>query len=99
MKCLLTAEALVLLAGSERCVRSLVAHLQFGRLGDSVVVGTPHELDGVTDGGIDSERHVTEDALSRCDIDGVGSTGSRATHSSGRRGHVGTHGSVGSHAF
>lgn len=67
-------EGLVLGAGSEGSVGGLVARSQLRRLGDGVVVGAPHEQDGVTDRGIDGERNVTENTLGRCDDDSVGST-------------------------
>jgi len=63
-------EASVLFTGSEGSIGGLVAGSQFGALGDGVFVGTPHELDGVSDRGVYSERNVTEDTLSWCDDDG-----------------------------
>jgi len=39
-----------------------------------VIVGTPHELDGVTDGSVHRERNVAEDALGRSDNDSVSCT-------------------------
>jgi len=71
-------EALVLFTRSERSVRCLVARSQFGTLSDGVFVGSPHELDSVSDRGVDSEGVVTEDTLSRSDNDRVGAAGSRA---------------------
>ena len=65
-------EALVLHARRESMIGSLVAKLELRRLGHGVVLGTPDELDGVTDGGVDGEGHVTEDTLGGGNDDGVG---------------------------
>jgi hypothetical protein len=43
-----------------------------------VVVSTPHELDGVTDGCVHGEGDVTEDTLGRGDDNGVGSASASA---------------------
>jgi hypothetical protein len=71
-------EALVLFAGSERCIRGLVARSQFGTLGDGMFVRSPHELDSVSDRCIDGEGVITEDTLSRSNNDRDGATGSNA---------------------
>ena len=88
----LTDEVLVLSSGCEQGVTRAVAREQSGRLGDGVVVGTPHEFDGVTDSCINGERNVTQNTLSRSNNDGVGSTsavargvGSRWLVAAGRR--------------
>lgn len=39
-----------------------------------MIVGTPHELDGVTDGSVHRERNVAEDALGRSDNDSMSCT-------------------------
>jgi hypothetical protein len=67
-------EALVLFSGCERAIGSLVARGKLRRFGDGVVVGTPHELDGVTDGSVYGERYISEDTLGRRNNDGVSST-------------------------
>ena len=60
-------EVLQLNTGSEGRVGSLVARSKLRALGDGVVVGAPDELDGITDGSVDSERDITEDTLGRSD--------------------------------
>ena len=50
-----------------------------------MVVGTPHELDGVTDSCIYGERNVAQNTLSRSNDDGVGSASAVACSVSGRR--------------
>lgn len=67
-------EVLVLRSRGEERIGSLVARKQRRRFGDGVVVSTPHEFDGITDGGIDGEGDVAEDTLSGSDDDSVGST-------------------------
>jgi hypothetical protein len=68
----LTFEVFILTAGSERVdVRSPVAQLENGTLGNGVVVGTPTEEDGVPNGSVQSERNVAKDALARSHNDGV----------------------------
>jgi hypothetical protein len=68
-------------------------------MGDSVLVSTPHEHDGVTDRSIESEGNVTEDTLGWCDDDCMGSTTTGTIHGRSCGGHVGSHGAVRGHAF
>ena len=68
-----------MLAGDERSIGGLVANTEDGRLGHSVVVTTPNELDGVANGRVGSERHVTKDTLSRGDPNSVSCAGTRAS--------------------
>ena len=70
----LTNETLVLLARREWAVRSLVAGSKLRRLGNSVVVGIPHEGDSITDGCVDNERNIAENTLGGSNNDGVGNT-------------------------
>lgn len=99
---ILTDEVLVVLAGGEESITRLVARQELRALGDGVVVGTPHELDGVTDGRIQGEGNVTQDALSRGDDDGVGGAsadGALATAGGGRGSVLSRWGTEGSNAF
>ena len=86
----------------EEAITSAVARKEGRGLGHSVVVGTPHELDGVTDGSVDGEGNVTEDTLGGCNNDSVGSTSSSDTTglSSSGGGSIGAGLlAMGSHAF
>ena len=74
MNLILTHEALVLFARCERRVGCLVANLKLGRLGDRVVVGTPHKHDGIANGCVKGEGHITENTLSGSNDDSVGCT-------------------------
>ena len=58
-KCILpTYEVLGLDTGSKGCgVRGLIAWTQFRALGHSVVIGTPDELNGIPDAGINFQRN------------------------------------------
>ena len=76
---LIESEVLVVSSRSEGSGRGLVAKLKLRGLGDGVVVGTPDELDGVTDGRVDGERHVAEHALGGCNDNGVGGAGAGGT--------------------
>jgi len=76
---LVVDEVLVLDTGGEEGITSAVAREESRGLGHGVVVGTPHELDGVTDGGVDCEGNVTQDTLGGGDDNGVGSTSSSNT--------------------
>lgn len=71
-------EVLVLGARSEKTIRRLVADFELRRLGNGVVVGTPHESDGITDGRVQGERNVTENTLCGCNNDGVSNTSTLA---------------------
>ena len=70
-------KALVLDTGGEWFIRSLVAKLEFGGLGNSVHVGVPLELDGITDGGVHCERNISENTLHWGNDDSVSYTVSR----------------------
>ena len=72
---LLEDEVLQLNTRSEGGIQGLVARSELGALGDGVVVSTPDELDGITDGGVDGEGDVTEDTLGRSDPDDVSLSG------------------------
>lgn len=87
---LLELEAHVLLAGSEGVVSGLVARKELRRLGDGVVVGPPHEVDGVTRGNGHHRRNEPLDTLSRRNDDSVGLAArrARAVRAGGRRGSV-----------
>jgi len=67
-------EALVLGIGGEGSLSGGVTEQELARLGHGVVIGIPLELDGVTDGCIDHEWHVTENTLGGSNDDGVGDT-------------------------
>ena len=70
-------KALVLDTGGEWCIGSLVAKLELGGFGNSMHVGVPLELDGITDGGIHRERDISENTLSWGNDDSVSYTVSR----------------------
>jgi hypothetical protein len=72
---LLKDEVLQLNTRGEESIGSLVARSELRTLGDGVVVSTPDELDGITDGSVDSEGDITEDALGRSNPDDVGLAG------------------------
>lgn len=72
---LLKGEVLELNTRGERRIGSLVARSELGALGDGVVVSTPDELDGITDGSVDGEGDVTEDTLGRGNPDDMGLAG------------------------
>jgi hypothetical protein len=55
---ILTREGLVLLARCEWTVGGLVANLKLRGLCHGVVVGTPHEQDGITNGRVDGKGHI-----------------------------------------
>lgn len=44
-----------------------------------MVVGTPHEFDGITNGGVHCEGNIAENSLGRGNNDSMGSTSSDAT--------------------
>lgn len=67
-------EALVLEARSKGSVTGLVAGGEGRRLGDGVAVGSPHELDGITDSSIEHEGDIAQNTLGRCDDNSVGNT-------------------------
>jgi hypothetical protein len=69
---LLTDESFLLDTGGERLILGRVAREQLGRVPDGVRVGTPAELDGITNAGVHSEGNISEDTLGRSDNDGVG---------------------------
>jgi hypothetical protein len=72
---LLEDEVLLLKTGGEGLdFTRLVAWEESGTLSDSVVVGSPHELDGVANRGVYSEGDETKDTLLRGDDDGVDNT-------------------------
>lgn len=99
---LVVDEVLVLDTRGEEGITSAVAREESRGLGHGVVVGAPHELDGVTDGGVDGEGNVTQDTLGGGDNDGVGSTSSSDTTAVGSSGGggIGTRLlAVGSHAL
>ena len=79
-----TDEVLVLPARSEWRFCSPVAGKESRGSGDSMVVGSPHELDGIADRGIDREGDVAKDTLSGGDNDGVGRTRADIANSVGR---------------
>jgi len=81
-------EALVLCARGERMVRGLVARLQFRGLGDSVVVGAPHEPNCVTHGSVKGEGNVTKNTLAGCNNDGMCGTSTAVAHGGGGRRHI-----------
>ena len=60
-----------MLARDERSIGGLVARCELRGFGHRVVVGTPHELDGVANSRIDCKRYVSEDTLGRCDNNSV----------------------------
>ena len=68
---LLEDEVLQLDTGGEGGIRGLVARSELRALGNGVVVSTPDELDGISNGSVDGEGDVTEDTLSRSDPDDV----------------------------
>ena len=72
---LLKDEVLELNARGERRIGSLVARSELRALGDGVIVSTPDELDGITDGSVDGEGDVTKDTLGRSNPDDVGLAG------------------------
>ena len=72
---LLKGEVLELNTRGERRIGSLVARSKLRALGDGVVVSTPDELDGITDGSVDGEGDVTKDTLGRGNPDDMGLAG------------------------
>lgn len=73
-------EALVLASSIEQGIAGLIARSESRRFSDRMIVGTPHELDGVTNRRVHCERHVTKDSLGWCNYDCVSCTGTRSTH-------------------
>lgn len=71
---MLTAERLVLCTRCEEGIRRLVARFELRGFGDGVIVGAPHEHDGVTDRCVHCEGYITEDTLRRGDNNGMRST-------------------------
>jgi hypothetical protein len=67
-------EALILFTGSKWRVSGLVARQELAGLGHGVVVGTPLEHDGVTNGGVEGEWDVTKDTLGGGNNNSVGNT-------------------------
>ena len=72
---LLKDEVLQLNARGEGRVGSLVAGSELRAFGDGVVVSTPDELDGITNGSVDGEGDVAEDTLGRSNPDDVSLSG------------------------
>lgn len=68
---LIEREALVVCARSKEARRGLVADLELRGLRDSVVVGHPDEVDGVTDGSVHSEGNISQNTLGRSNNDCV----------------------------
>lgn len=87
---MLTYKALVLFARCERRVGRLVANLKLRGLGYRVVVGTPHEHDGIANGCVEGEGHVAKNTLRRSNDDSVGCAIPRVkvTGRSGCGGHI-----------
>jgi len=81
-------EGFVVLARSKRSIRGLVANRQLGRLGDGVVVGTPHEHDTIANRGVDGKGYITKNTLRRCNNDCMGNTATRAAHAVSRGRHI-----------
>ena len=88
---LLEDEVFELAARGKGRILSGIARSELRALGDGVVVSTPDELDGITDGSVDSEGHITEDALGGSNIDDVSlaALGRRAITRGHRRGVLG----------
>lgn len=82
---ILTNEGLVLRARSEGLVTGLVAKIELGRLGHSVVVCAPNEFNGVANRCVDSEGNISKNTLSRRDPDGVRRTVSVAAGAGSHR--------------
>lgn len=72
---LLEYEVFQLKTGGKGRIRSRVAGSELRALGDGVVISTPDELDGITDGSIDGEGNITKDTLGRSNIDDVSLAG------------------------
>jgi hypothetical protein len=63
MGLILTSEGLVLFTGHEGRIARLVAESKLGRLGHSVVVGTPHEHDSIAHRRIEDKRYISKNTL------------------------------------
>jgi hypothetical protein len=57
-----------------------------------MVVGTPHELDGVANGRVKGKRNIAEDSLCRGNDDGVGCASTSGIRAGGGGGDGGSGG-------